>query len=99
MFLFVSWVDPAGPNVASGFDQEAAAVMMARIAVTRQDSEGGGDVQRWLDRSLIKIVSYSPNLGSLIVYLGQFIDLRIVISSRTVQCWKSDKKQKHCFPG
>ena len=58
IFWFYSWVDASSPAVAAGFDQEAAAVMMARIAVTRQDAEGGGDVQRWLDRSLIKIVSY-----------------------------------------
>eukprot|EP01117_Protostelium_nocturnum_P001741 TRINITY_DN1214_c0_g1_i1.p1 TRINITY_DN1214_c0_g1~~TRINITY_DN1214_c0_g1_i1.p1 ORF type:complete len:780 (-),score=240.58 TRINITY_DN1214_c0_g1_i1:189-2468(-) len=48
-----------GPNsiIAQGFDQEAAAVLMARIAVFKAESEEAFDVLRWLDRMLIKLVS------------------------------------------
>lgn len=41
--------------IASSFDQEAAAVLMARVAVHRTDSEETGDIVRWLDRSLIRL--------------------------------------------
>jgi protein transport protein SEC23 len=40
-----------------GFDQEAAAVLMARIAVYKAESEEAFDVLRWLDRMLIRLVS------------------------------------------
>ena len=39
-------------------DQEAAAVLMARIAVFRAETDDGPDVLRWLDRMLIRLVSY-----------------------------------------
>jgi len=38
-----------------GFDQEAAAVMMARIGVHKMASEDSADVLRWLDRTLIRL--------------------------------------------
>jgi protein transport protein SEC23 len=41
--------------IASSFDQEAAAVLMARVAVHRTDTEETGDIVRWLDRSLIRL--------------------------------------------
>lgn len=41
--------------VASSFDQEAAAVLMARIAVHRTETEDTLDILRWLDRSLIRL--------------------------------------------
>ncbi|CCD26928.1 GTPase-activating protein SEC23 NDAI_0J00360 [Naumovozyma dairenensis CBS 421] len=37
------------------FDQEAAAVLMARIAVFRAEADDDADVIRWVDRSLIKL--------------------------------------------
>ena len=40
----------------AGFDQEAAAVLMARIAAYRADNDEGADVLRWLDRMLIRLV-------------------------------------------
>lgn len=48
---------PTGPPlaVAASFDQEAAAVVMARIAVTRAETEDTNDVLNWLDRSLIRL--------------------------------------------
>ena len=49
----------ADPNDLSGmartFDQEAAAVLMARIAMHRTETEELPDVLRWLDRSLIRL--------------------------------------------
>ena len=41
--------------VARSFDQEAAAVLLARLAVHRSDSEDSADILRWLDRSLIRL--------------------------------------------
>merc|ERR1719223_1732419 len=37
------------------FDQEAAAVLLARVAVERTESEDVADVLRWTDRSLIRL--------------------------------------------
>ena len=36
------------------FDQEAAAVLMARIAVFKAETEDSFDILRWLDRMLIR---------------------------------------------
>ncbi|XP_038206464.1 protein transport protein Sec23A isoform X2 [Zerene cesonia] len=52
-----NWADPAVnlPHISAGFDQEAAAVVMARLVVYRADHEDGPDVLRWLDRMLIRL--------------------------------------------
>ncbi len=52
----------AGPEdlreMAAGFDQEAAAVLMSRYAVFRcQKGEESIEVLRWIDRTLIRLVS------------------------------------------
>jgi len=56
-----SWADPnAGPiALTSGFDQEAAAVLMARFATYKAETMGhdNRDILRWLDRSLIRLCS------------------------------------------
>ncbi len=47
-----------GPDESSikfGFDQEAAAVLTARLAVHRTETEDPSDVMRWVDRSLIRL--------------------------------------------
>ncbi|GER45157.1 transport family protein [Striga asiatica] len=53
------WV--AGPgnkeDLISGFDQEAAAVVMARLVSTKMETEAEFDPIRWLDKSLIHICS------------------------------------------
>lgn len=41
--------------LAASFDQEAAAVIMARIAVHRALTDEMGDIMRWLDRTLIRL--------------------------------------------
>ncbi|CCC68078.1 hypothetical protein NCAS_0A15200 [Naumovozyma castellii] len=42
-------------GIAESFDQEAAAVLMARIAVYRAETSEVADVIRWIDRTLIKL--------------------------------------------
>uniref|UniRef100_A0A8C7TL87 Protein transport protein SEC23 n=1 Tax=Oncorhynchus mykiss TaxID=8022 RepID=A0A8C7TL87_ONCMY len=52
-----NWAD-AGTQIqtiAASFDQEASAILMARLAVYRAETEEGPDVLRWLDRQLIRL--------------------------------------------
>ena len=54
--------DPADCTVlAKSFDQEAAAVLMTRLAVHRSESEDVADVMRWLDRALIRLCAKFAN--------------------------------------
>jgi protein transport protein SEC23 len=47
---------PGGdPALAQSFDQEAAAVLMSRIAVFKAEVDDGPDVLRWVDRMLIRL--------------------------------------------
>ncbi|XP_037963230.1 protein transport protein Sec23A isoform X1 [Plutella xylostella] len=52
-----NWGDAAANlhHISAGFDQEAAAVVMARLVVYRAEQEDGPDVLRWLDRMLIRL--------------------------------------------
>ncbi|XP_014666484.1 PREDICTED: protein transport protein Sec23A-like [Priapulus caudatus] len=52
-----NWVDATTslPHIASSFDQETAAVLMARLAIFRSETDEGPDVLRWLDRMLIRL--------------------------------------------
>ncbi|KAJ2081905.1 GTPase-activating protein S23 [Coemansia sp. RSA 988] len=50
-----SWAEGSSPDIPASFDQEAAAVLMSRIAVYRAEQEEVGDVLRWLDRMLIRL--------------------------------------------
>jgi len=43
--------------VKTSFDQEAAAVLTARMAVTQTETDEVADVLRWVDRSLIRLCS------------------------------------------
>ena len=47
--------DVTAPSIAASFDQEAAAVLMARIAVFKAEIDDSPDVLRWLDRMLIRL--------------------------------------------
>ena len=51
------WADGATQlnHISASFDQECAAVIMARMAVLRAESQEGPDVLRYLDRQLIRI--------------------------------------------
>ncbi|KAF9910008.1 GTPase-activating protein S23 [Linnemannia zychae] len=50
-----SWAEGNSPVIAQSFDQETAAVLMARIAVFKAEIDDGPDVLRWLDRMLIRL--------------------------------------------
>eukprot|EP01053_Blabericola_migrator_P004824 Blabericola_migrator_1__4823@NODE_2531_length_2639_cov_267_855754_g1583_i0_p1_GENE_NODE_2531_length_2639_cov_267_855754_g1583_i0NODE_2531_length_2639_cov_267_855754_g1583_i0_p1_ORF_typecomplete_len804_score146_28Sec23_trunk/PF04811_15/6_1e71Sec23_helical/PF04815_15/2_8e25Sec23_BS/PF08033_12/2_1e21Sec23_BS/PF08033_12/4_5e03Gelsolin/PF00626_22/1_1e04Gelsolin/PF00626_22/5_5e08zfSec23_Sec24/PF04810_15/1_8e07zfSec23_Sec24/PF04810_15/6_3e03VWA_3/PF13768_6/1_NODE_2531_length_2639_cov_267_855754_g1583_i len=53
-------VSGSGNNLAqigSGFDQETATTLMARLAVAKTETEEPLDILRWLDRKLIRLVS------------------------------------------
>jgi len=54
-----NWADPATAqaHIVASFDQECAAVLMARLAVWRAEHQDDGpDVLRWVDRMLIRLV-------------------------------------------
>uniref|UniRef100_A0A8C6PF78 Protein transport protein SEC23 n=1 Tax=Nothobranchius furzeri TaxID=105023 RepID=A0A8C6PF78_NOTFU len=55
-----NWADANSQiqHIESSFDQEAAAVLMARLGVFRAESEEGPDVLRWLDRQLIRLFMF-----------------------------------------
>ncbi|XP_014250798.1 protein transport protein Sec23A [Cimex lectularius] len=52
-----NWADASTNmfHISAGFDQEAGAVLMARMVVHRADTEDGADVMRWADRMLIRL--------------------------------------------
>ncbi|KAL1562108.1 Protein transport protein S23 G [Salvia divinorum] len=58
------WVVKHSPEIASGFDQEAAASVMARLAINKTEEMFAHDVIRWLDKMLIRFASkfgeYAP---------------------------------------
>ncbi|GMI70475.1 hypothetical protein like AT1G05520 [Hibiscus trionum] len=53
------WVDSAVSleELVQGFDQETAAVVMARLTSLKMETEEGFDATRWLDRNLIRFCS------------------------------------------
>jgi protein transport protein SEC23 len=51
------YTDASMSDIATGFDQEAAAVILARYAVWKTDNEDPLDVLRWVDRMLIRLVA------------------------------------------
>lgn len=69
-------VSGGSPDVALSFDQEAAAVVMARIAVYKAEMEGSPDILRWIDRTLInlcqKFADYRKGDPSTFCLLGNF---------------------------
>lgn len=50
-----SLVDSPNEFISAGFDQEAAAVLIGRIAVYKAEVDDSPDVMRWLDRLLIRL--------------------------------------------
>ncbi len=50
-----NFAEGASAQIAPSFDQEAAAVLMARIAVFKAEIDDSPDVLRWLDRMLIRL--------------------------------------------
>jgi len=51
------WVANHSTDIAAGFDQEAAASIMARLAILRAETCHARDVVRWLDDTLIRFTS------------------------------------------
>ncbi|EPS58382.1 hypothetical protein M569_16432, partial [Genlisea aurea] len=53
------WVDSTLGNedLVQGFDQEVAAVVLARLVSYKMEMEEGFDASRWLDRNLIRLCS------------------------------------------
>merc|ERR1719291_68804 len=51
------YTDANMADIVTGFDQEAAAVLMARYAVFKTENEEPTDVLRWVDRMLIRLVA------------------------------------------
>lgn len=52
------WVDGSQlQDISAGFDQEAAAAIMARLAVFKTENEEVFDILRWLDRMLIRVAA------------------------------------------
>ncbi|XP_021291371.1 protein transport protein SEC23 isoform X2 [Herrania umbratica] len=51
------WVAKQSPEIPAGFDQEAAASVMARLAIHRAETCNARDVIRWLDDTLIHFAS------------------------------------------
>jgi hypothetical protein len=89
---------PSGdPALAQSFDQEAAAVLMSRIAVFKAEVDDGPDVLRWVDRMLIRLCSrfaeYRKDDPSSFRYVlitnnGRLI-LTILDSRRTSHCTRN----------
>lgn len=52
-----AFADPELYNISSSFDQEAAAVLMARFCINQIESGESFDVMRRLDRILIRLIS------------------------------------------
>uniref|UniRef100_A0A1A9UN52 Protein transport protein SEC23 n=1 Tax=Glossina austeni TaxID=7395 RepID=A0A1A9UN52_GLOAU len=52
-----NWADATTSihHISAGFDQEAAAVIMARMVVYRAETDEGPDILRWVDRQLIRL--------------------------------------------
>ena len=79
-----AWAPSASsPAVAHGFDQEAAAVLLARLACYKAEHEEAFDALRWLDRLLIRLCAkfgeFTPNVPASLqlppqfAYLPQFM--------------------------
>ncbi|KAG8811505.1 GTPase-activating protein S23 [Serendipita sp. 399] len=50
-----NFAESGSPQLGALFDQEASAVLMARIAVFKAEIDDSPDVLRWLDRMLIRL--------------------------------------------
>lgn len=65
------WAEPTNPAIVASFDQEAAAVLMARIASFKSETDDGPDVLRWLDRMLIRVVNIGCNASANVLDLSR----------------------------
>lgn len=58
------WAWSRSPEIAAGFDQEAAASVMARLAIHRAERYHSHDVIRWLDKMLVRFASKFGEYGT-----------------------------------
>lgn len=94
-FVPPSWADAQTQiqSIAASFDQEAAAILMARLAVYRAETEEGPDVLRWLDRQLIRLVGRRLNfnhclmfqISAAFIFVFLFSVRSLVIITKTTQ--------------
>ncbi|KAL0232645.1 hypothetical protein GEMRC1_011392 [Eukaryota sp. GEM-RC1] len=57
--LATRWSDTLDPaEIANGLDQEAVTVILARLAAVKSETEEGVDVNRWIDKTLIRACHY-----------------------------------------
>jgi len=82
-------------HIAAGYDQEASAVLMARIAVFRAETDDGPDVLRWLDRMLIRLVGGSTVLQ--LAHLLHLIDTSIHLLTTRMLLMNSEVDQTVCI--
>ena len=61
MTITCNFTEAGSPHVVASFDQEAAAVLMYRIAVFKAEINNLPDVLRWLDCMLIQICQKFAN--------------------------------------
>lgn len=69
--------NPSQTELIEAFDQETAAVLLARQAIFKTDSAPLFDVLRWLDRTLVRAVSrfgqYTRNMPETLQLPNQFV--------------------------
>lgn len=63
------YAEASGLDLVSGFDQEAAAVLMARLAVFKTEQEDCLDVLRWESQLLCLIVWLFPGVDQWALWL------------------------------
>lgn len=61
-------------TLIAGFDQEAAAVIVARLATHKMESEEDFDATRWLDRTLIR-------WAGITIYIYSYMCIHMYIAS------------------
>ena len=87
-----NWVDSTNiQHITMSFDQEAAAVMMSRIAVFTAEGGDWPDVLQWLDRMLIRLCQKSgeyhkDNPGSFRPAENFFLYLQFMFHLRSFSC-------------
>lgn len=66
----IRWTDGSSlGDLMAGFDQEAAAVVMARLATFKMETEEDFDATRWIDRNLIRRGPISMHLSCVALLL------------------------------
>ncbi|KAG2355310.1 hypothetical protein BDR07DRAFT_1453816 [Suillus spraguei] len=87
------------PSIASSFDQEAAAVLMARIAVFKAEIDDSPDVSRWLDRMLIRLCQKFADYRSFDRHiLNEDINNSLIMIQPTLMSYAFDMEPQPVLP-